>query len=171
MASSRMLPIPSRFDGRMKMSNAARIIADVVDEARERHVREPCRRRFQHRLVVAAADEHEVHVGMRALELARRCNDVLLAFLVVVERADVADDQLARVAPRESRRFVRASTVSPLLPLCTTRTVIDGVVGADDIRDLRRDGGDTRGAAIGLVREPMIADRVVDAPRDHIRRA
>ena len=41
-----------------------------------------------------------------------------------------------------------------------------GIVGADDLRDLRRDGRDACRAAIRLVREPMLANRIVDAARD-----
>ena len=37
------------------------IVADVVDEAREREIRKAGRRRSEHRFIVAAADQHEMH--------------------------------------------------------------------------------------------------------------
>ena len=115
-----MLPMPFAIRRQDEDVERREVIADVVDEARKRDVRQPGRCRLQHRLVVAAADEHEVHVGMRAFELTRRGDDELLALLVVVERPDVPDEQLARECARGSPRFVAASTRSPLLPLCTT---------------------------------------------------
>jgi hypothetical protein len=66
-------------------------VADVLDEARERHVAQTRGRALEHALILTAADEHEVYVAMSLLELARDRDDVDLALLVVVERADVAD--------------------------------------------------------------------------------
>ena len=45
------------------------------------------------------------------------------------------------------------------------------IVVANDVRDLRRDGGYARGAAIGSMGEPMVANQIVDSACDHVGRA
>ena len=76
--------------------------------------------------------------------------------------------------PRElaaDRSALAASTGKPAAAAVHDAHRDRGVVGANDFRHLRRDGRDARRAAIRLVREPMLANRIVDAPRDHVRRA
>src|SRR5688572_6314420 len=82
------------------------IIADILDEARELEIAEARRRGFEHRFILAAADQHEVNVGIGARKLASDGDDELLAFLAVVEGADMANDELARQA-RANRGAVR----------------------------------------------------------------
>src|SRR5690606_9755586 len=46
-----------------------------------------------------------------------------------------------------------------------------GIEVPDDVGDLPRDGDDARRTAVCTIRETMTADRIVDPPRDDVRRA
>ena len=81
-----------------------------------------------------------MHIGMRVLQLVRDANDVLLTFLGVVERANVADEKLARVVVLDCSHLrgvdgkAAARAMNDLHPDLR-------IVAPHDVRNLRRDGG------------------------------
>ena len=76
--------------------------------------------------------------------------------------------------PGNAARIAAARSAIDAQPAAAAVHDVDanrGVVGANDLGDLRRDGRDVGRAPVGSVREPMLANRIVHAPRDHVRRA
>jgi hypothetical protein len=151
-------------------TRAAKIVADVLDETCEGQVIEPGCRVFEHCLVAAAADEHEVKLGMGEAELACDGDDELLTLLAVIESADVTDDDATREAPPDGARssFVDRQAAG--------RAVNDpranaSIVPAHDVGDLCGNRDDEFRATIRAMREPVMLDGIVDAPRRDIGRA
>jgi hypothetical protein len=147
-----------------------KVIAHVLHKAREGDIREPRSGGLQHPLVFATPHQDELQFRVRALEFARYLNDELLTLLRVVERADVPHEELARKSATDGVRLRRVHD-KPRAAAMDDAYADGGIVRAHDVGDLGRDRDHVRGPGVRSMREPVAADRVVDAPRDDVRRA